>query len=151
LPSLKAQEIARRLVADPSMIEGAWEFLNRHMMPDSHQHARRDVARLAGPPSGGDCCGLGGGQPRGQLLRETAPVFGNGLTSCEVSELIDASIGRYSRFHQTFGYYGDGVSPRTAPKPLDWRTHATGYVTADRLATAVCPTADDIAIARLCA
>ena len=68
-----------------------------------------------------------------------------------VSDLIDASIGRYSQFHRTFGYYGDGVSERTAVMPLNWRTRATEYTTPDGLATAVCPSAEDIAIAKLCA
>jgi hypothetical protein len=68
-----------------------------------------------------------------------------------VSDLIDASIGRYSQFHRTFGYYGDGVSKRTAVMPLDWRGRATVYTTPDGLATAVCPSAEDIAIAKLCA
>jgi hypothetical protein len=35
--------------------------------------------------------------------------------------------------------------------PLDWRTRATEYTTPDGLATAICPSADDIAIAKLCA
>jgi hypothetical protein len=68
-----------------------------------------------------------------------------------ISDLIDASIGRYSQFHRTFGYYGDGVSERTAVMPLDWRQRATEYTTQDGLATAVCPSAEDIAIAKLCA
>ena len=68
-----------------------------------------------------------------------------------VSDLIDASIGRYSQFHRTFGYYGDGVSKRTAIMPLDWRGRATEYTTPDGLATALCPSAEDIAIAKLCA
>jgi|SRR5580658_1011121 hypothetical protein len=68
-----------------------------------------------------------------------------------VSDLIDGSIGRDSQFHRTFGYYGDGVSKRTATMPLDWRGRATEYTTPDRLATALCPSAEDIAIAKLCA
>ena len=68
-----------------------------------------------------------------------------------VSDLIDGSIGRYSLFHKTFGYYGDGVSPSTAVMPLDWRSRAVEYVTPDGIATAVCPSADDIAIAKLTA
>jgi len=68
-----------------------------------------------------------------------------------VSDLIDASIGRYSQFHRTFGYYGDGVSERTAVMPRDWHSRATEYTTQDGLATAVCPSAEDIAIAKLCA
>jgi hypothetical protein len=68
-----------------------------------------------------------------------------------ISDLIDASIGRDSQFHRTFGYYGDGVSKRTAVMPLDWRRRAAEYTTQDGLATAVCPSAEDIAIAKLCA
>jgi hypothetical protein len=68
-----------------------------------------------------------------------------------ISDLIDASIGRYSQFHRTFGYYGDGVSKRTAVMPLDWRQRATEYTTHDGLATALCPSAEDIAVAKLCA
>ena len=45
-----------------------------------------------------------------------------------VSDLIDASIGRDSQFHRTFGYYGDGVSERTAVMPLDWRGRATSIL-----------------------
>src|ERR1051326_2386159 len=66
-----------------------------------------------------------------------------------VSDLIDASIGRYSQFHKTFGYYGDGVSKRAAIMPLDWRGRATEYKTPDGLATALCPSAEDIAIDKL--
>jgi hypothetical protein len=68
-----------------------------------------------------------------------------------ISDLIDGSIGRYSQFHKTFGYYGDGVSKGTAVMPLDWRQRVTEYTTPDGLATAVCPSAEDIAIAKLCA
>ena len=68
-----------------------------------------------------------------------------------VSDLIDASIGSDSLFHQTYGYSGDGVSKRTAIMPLDWRQRATEYTIPDGLATAVCPSAEDIAIAKLCA
>lgn len=35
--------------------------------------------------------------------------------------------------------------------PLDSRSHTVEYVTPDGLATAVCPSAEDIAIATLCA
>jgi len=38
----------------------------------------------------------------------------------ELSPLIEGSLGRYSQFDQTFGYYADGVSPETATLPLGW-------------------------------
>jgi hypothetical protein len=79
------------------------------------------------------------------IYAEDAPDIGL------VSDLIDGSIGRYSLFHKTFGYYGDGVSPSTAVMPLDWRSRAVEYATPDGLATAVCPSANDIAIAKLTA
>jgi hypothetical protein len=35
-------------------------------------------------------------------------------------ELIDGSIGELSPFHQTFGYYAQGVEPGTAVLPAGW-------------------------------
>jgi len=38
----------------------------------------------------------------------------------ELSELIEGSLGRYSQFDQTFGYWADGVSTDTATLPPGW-------------------------------
>ena len=38
----------------------------------------------------------------------------------ELSGDIEGSLGRYSQFDQTFGYYADGVSPETATLPPGW-------------------------------
>ncbi|MBI5524947.1 MAG: hypothetical protein HY897_01290 [Deltaproteobacteria bacterium] len=38
----------------------------------------------------------------------------------ERSDLIDGSIGEGSPFHETFGYYAQGVSPGTAVLPEGW-------------------------------
>ena len=40
----------------------------------------------------------------------------------ELSDLIDGTIGELSPFHQTFGYYGHGVSPETAVLPTGWES-----------------------------
>lgn len=40
----------------------------------------------------------------------------------ELSEQIEGSLGRYSQFNHTFGYYADGVSPTTATLPPGWET-----------------------------
>jgi hypothetical protein len=40
----------------------------------------------------------------------------------ELSDHIEGSLGRYSQFNHTFGYYADGVSPDTATLPLGWET-----------------------------
>jgi hypothetical protein len=37
------------------------------------------------------------------------------------SDLIDGSIGEGSQFHETFGFYAQGVSLRTAVLPAGWR------------------------------
>jgi hypothetical protein len=90
--------------------------------------------------------------PVAMMMTEEIDIYAEDADDPDwVSDLIDGSIGRDSQFHRTFGYYGDGVSKRTAVMPLDWRGRATEYTTPDGLATAVCPSAEDIAIAKLCA
>ena len=37
------------------------------------------------------------------------------------SDLIDGNIGEGSRFHETFGFYAQGVSLKTAVLPAGWR------------------------------
>jgi hypothetical protein len=38
----------------------------------------------------------------------------------ELADSIEGSLGRYSQFDQTFGYFADGVSPNTATLPKGW-------------------------------
>ncbi|HVC59268.1 MAG TPA: hypothetical protein VND19_02745 [Acetobacteraceae bacterium] len=87
---LKACEVARRLVADPSMVADARRFVVTRMLPDPHQ---RDYAlmwqELLSHPPAAIAAALTEDSPRGRLLRETAPVFGKGLTSRDVAELIE--------------------------------------------------------------
>ena len=90
--------------------------------------------------------------PASMMLTAEIDIYPDGTADPDpVSDLIDASIGQGSQFHRTFGYYRDGVSPGTAIMPEDWRSRATAYVTPDGAATAICPSADDIAVAKLCA
>jgi hypothetical protein len=37
------------------------------------------------------------------------------------AELIEGAIGELSMFHETFGYYADGVEPETARLPAGWQ------------------------------
>jgi hypothetical protein len=39
----------------------------------------------------------------------------------ERADLIDGSIGEHSAFHETFGYYAQGVGEDTAVLPEGWR------------------------------
>lgn len=38
----------------------------------------------------------------------------------ELAEDIDGAIGEGSQFHDTYGYYAQGVGPETAVLPFDW-------------------------------
>lgn len=64
----------------------------------------------------------------------------------ERGELIDGSIGELSAFHDTFGYYADGVSPETAKMPADWMQFASLHYIGD--ITAVCPDLHDVAVSK---
>jgi len=69
-----------------------------------------------------------------------------------ISEMIDTNIGQGSRFHDEFGYYGDGVSPTTAKMPSDWHARAVDYRGAgcpDVLV--IVPDENDVALAKLAA
>ncbi len=44
-----------------------------------------------------------------------------GDTTGERADLIDGSIGELSMFHETFGYYAQGVVETTAVLPSGWR------------------------------
>jgi hypothetical protein len=86
---LKAQEVARRIVADPSMVADARRFLETHMAPDPHQRTYTLMWReLLDRPAVEIAAALIEDSPRGQLLRETSPPFGKGFTSREVADLI---------------------------------------------------------------
>lgn len=43
------------------------------------------------------------------------------------ADLIDGSIGEASVFHETFGYYAEGVSEATAVLPEGWRDRLVRY------------------------
>lgn len=42
------------------------------------------------------------------------------LQAPELADRIDGAIGEGSQFHQTYGYYAQGVGPDTALLPEDW-------------------------------
>lgn len=42
------------------------------------------------------------------------------LQAPELADKIDGAIGEASQFHQTYGYYAQGVGPETATLPRDW-------------------------------
>jgi hypothetical protein len=87
---LKVCEVARRIVADPSLIESARRCVEAAMLPDPHQHKYGLMWReLLASPASEIAAALVEDSERGQLLRETRPVFGRGLTSREVAALVE--------------------------------------------------------------
>jgi len=52
------------------------------------------------------------------------------LQAPELADRIDGAIGEGSQFHETFGYYAQGVGPETACLPADWMQRCTAFKTA---------------------
>ena len=89
---LKACEVARRIMDNPSLITAARDFVETVMLTDPHQrvHAEMWRAMLRLPPTE-IAEALVADTERGQLLRETRPVFGKGLSSRDVVALLEAA------------------------------------------------------------
>jgi hypothetical protein len=64
----------------------------------------------------------------------------------ELADLIDGAIGPLSMFHDTYGYYADGVGPQTARMPADWMDFAKLHYIGD--ITVICPDLHDLAVAK---
>lgn len=70
----------------------------------------------------------------------------------ERADLIDGSIGELSPFHETFGYYAQGVAPDTALLPSGWEQRLVAIrSSATRGATGWCLHPHDLALAKLAA
>lgn len=52
------------------------------------------------------------------LISMEADIYPQGAE--ELSDLIDGALGEGSRFHETYGYYAQGVDSRTAVLPKGW-------------------------------
>lgn len=64
-------------------------------------------------------------------------------------ELIDGAIGELSTFHDTFGYYAQGVEPGVATLPAGWETRLIPLSnSATRGATGLCLELHDLLISK---
>lgn len=69
-----------------------------------------------------------------------------------LSDLIDGTLGELSPFHETFGYYAQGVEEATAVLPSGWRERLVPVCNPNtRGATGWCLEPHDLAIAKLIA
>ncbi len=70
----------------------------------------------------------------------------------ERSDLVDGSIGEGSPFHETFGYYAQGVEPGTAVLPPGWEDRLVPVRNANtRGATGWCLEVHDLVLSKLVA
>lgn len=70
----------------------------------------------------------------------------------ERADLVDGSIGEGSPFHETFGYYAQGVDRSTAVLPSGWEDRLVRVKTAaTRGATGLCLELHDLLISKLVA
>jgi hypothetical protein len=67
----------------------------------------------------------------------------------ELSDLIDGTIGELSAFHETFGYYAQGVQEGTATLPRGWESRLVRVQSAGtRGATGYCLEVQDLLISK---
>lgn len=73
------------------------------------------------------------------------------LDAPELSDLIDGSIGEGSPFHETFGYYAQGVGPDTAVLPEGWQYRLNQVRDPVTLADGLCIDPLDLAASKIVA
>lgn len=70
----------------------------------------------------------------------------------EMADVIDGAIGELSMFHDTFGYYAQGVAPETATLPRGWESRLFPVSNANtRGATGWCLEIHDLVLAKYAA
>ena len=85
------------------------------------------------------------------LSVEADIAFFNDLSE-DKSDMVDGAIGEESLFHQTHGYYGQGVSISTATLPNGWEDRLVSFAPTDSYpADSVCLDPIDLIVSKLVA
>lgn len=87
--------------------------------------------------------------PQVMAMTSEIDIFGTGADPEETAFEIDSVLGQGSMFHDTHGYFVDGVSPDTARLPRGWRDRARTIETTTGNVTAIVPEPNDIAVSKL--
>ncbi|PRP97362.1 DUF6036 family nucleotidyltransferase [Enhygromyxa salina] len=88
--------------------------------------------------------------PEELLISNEADVYPRNFP--ERAELVDGSIGELSPFHQTFGYYAQGVGEQTATLPQQWQQRLIPVANArTRGATGWCLEIHDLVVSKYAA
>lgn len=123
------------------------------------RHELEHLIRAAGAITGADEIIVIGSQAILAARPDSPEVL---LGSCEAdlftfrdpkdADLIDGSIGEGSPFHETFGYYAQGVWLDTATLPAGWQERLIGICNENtRLVTGRCLEPHDLAVSKLVA
>ena len=85
--------------------------------------------------------------PEELLMSDEADVYPRNYP--ERADLVDGSIGELSPFHQTFGYYAQGVGEGTATLPAGWQSRLVPvHNERTRGATGLCLEVHDLLISK---
>lgn len=123
------------------------------------RHELEHVIRAAGAITGADTVVVIGSQAILGQLPDAPDVL---LRSCEAdvytlrnsadADLIDGSIGEGSPFHETFGYYAQGVAEETAILPKGWKERLVRICNDNtRHVSGLCLEVHDLAVSKLAA
>jgi hypothetical protein len=91
--------------------------------------------------------------PAEMLMSQEVDAFAPDTKDEEMfHDLVDGSLGAGSMFYRTFGYYGDGVSSKTARMPTDWQSRARQVAVAGVEGIQILvPDINDIALSKMIA
>jgi hypothetical protein len=95
---------------------------------DHLEHVIRSAARIARDP---DVLVIGSQSVLGSFDDDRLPLAATTSIEADIAfmddpddakaDRVDGAIGELSRFHESFGYYAQGVSVTTATLPEDWQ------------------------------
>lgn len=106
------------------------------MTREQLEHVLRAASKIAGDP---DVLVIGSQSVLGSFTEDKLPFEATASMEADVAffgdpddakaDLVDAAIGELSTFHETFGFYAQGVSVTTAVLPEGWRDRVVTLAT----------------------
>jgi hypothetical protein len=106
------------------------------MTREQLEHILRAVSTIAGDP---DVLVIGSQSVLGSFADDDLPLEATSSMEAGIAffddqadakaDQVDGAIGELSTFHETFGYYAQGVSVKTAVLPDGWRSRMVAFAT----------------------
>ncbi len=108
------------------------------MTREQLEHILRAASAIAGDP---DVLVIGSQSVLGSFAEDDLPFEATSSMEADIAffddpadakaDQVDGAIGELSTFHETFGYYAQGVSVSTAVLPEGWRGRVVTFATPD--------------------